>query len=186
MSSDNGNKSAPEWLNLLNILVGLVTAVLSIVIIIKFNYDINTPALIVALILGLIGLARVVNGYFDKYLPKPIGQTNLVVGIYLLIISVLIIGLESQYSALAFFIATTGLLTISVVRVLIGRTDPRFTDVYSYVVMGAGITTAILAVIALLFELSEDPNSFVILGLGLLISGLTRTVSGIMRSQADD
>lgn len=186
MSDSTQGNNVSEWLHITNMIIGLICSVLALIIIGKFTFDNTILFQLIIIELGLIGIARIINGFYDKKIPEALGKTNIIVGLYLVIITLPILLLQNQYYAIAFFIASSGMLCISIIRLLVGRTDPRFSNTYGWIVIGAGVITALLSVYALLLELGEDQLSLTVFGVALLISGIIRTVSGLMRREADD
>jgi uncharacterized membrane protein HdeD (DUF308 family) len=169
----------PKWLRFFNISAGVITIILAILSLIFINKDLQTLIIILATALIIIGVFRVLNGSFQKYIEWYERALKISVGILVLPISIAILALSNIIPERIISLLAIVLILSSICRVSIGSNLEDYPNWYKVFTIIIGILTIITAGIVLLFQTIAEPTVVALLAITFIFSGTAWIYAGI-------
>ncbi|MFX1562066.1 MAG: DUF308 domain-containing protein [Promethearchaeota archaeon] len=171
----------PTWLRGTDFILGIISIIAAILVLIFQTLAIQTLITIIAIGLILLGLARILRGFFSKILSDYLRTLNVAAGLIVLIgalVTILFPGLAIQ---LIIWVLAFALLVIGVVRLVIGGFGKAFPIWLRGLLIIIGIITIIFSVAVFVFQSLGELTLVILLSLALLSSGIGRIGKSLAR-----
>lgn len=167
-----------------NLLFGLVTIVMAVIVLLYSVAGVIFLLLITSIAVIIIGVARLINGYANEKLDSSAKIVKILSALLAILfgIIVLINTLTTPLLAIDILIILIAILflIIGVARVFVGALTKEYYNWYRVILMIVGIVVIILSVIVL-FSLKMSDNTLIfILALSMLLTGIARLILGII------
>jgi len=177
---------APSWLRALDILLGLIAVILSIMVLVYQELTILTLIFVLSITLLIIGIARIFSGIFAVYLSNGLRAVHAGTGILavaLAIVAMLYTGLATQ---VLIYLLSFALLINGIARIVIGG----FARVFPSWLRGSLVVVGLLTIVLSVFVFVSPGPGFLalvlILSFMFLFNGIARIVQGITGTQETD
>jgi len=174
---------APGWLRAFDIIFGLISVILSVVVLVYQEVAILTLIFVLSIVLLVTGIARIINGLFAKYLSNGIRAVNVGIGIVAIALGIVALLYTDLTTQLLIYILSFALLLNGVARLVIGgfaKAFPKWLRGFFAVV---GILTIILAVVVFVYSELGFLALVLMLSFTFMFNGIARIIQGIMGTQ---
>lgn len=170
----------PTWLRLLNVLFGISQIILA-------GYVLAYPTgaeeflyLLLGIILILIGLARIVNAFFEEKANGFVRIYNLVLGIILLISGVLMF-IPPFGEEIALYILIVVLLLTGIARLLAGPLKSFLPFWYRLLTSIIGIASIVISLVVIIEGTTDstDVDNYLLIFVAILLNGIARLAKGL-------
>ncbi|MFX1275549.1 MAG: DUF308 domain-containing protein [Promethearchaeota archaeon] len=180
-------KFSENHVRLLNIIIGILVCVLSIVIIIFSTAAILVLLFIIANILLIIGIARMYNALTNEKTPKSEIIFKLISASFAIFISLLaeifMILNPTESILISVIIFGIALLIIGIARIGVGLINKELNNGYRGLIIIVGIITLILSIISIAIPTLGEQILIIIIAVPLLLNGVAKIVLGIISSK---
>ena len=176
----------PTWLRTLDIILGLISVVLSILIFAYQELAILTLIFILSFVLLFLGIARVFGGIFALYLSSKIRALNVGIGLVAIVMAILALIYPDLTTQLLIYIISFALLLNGIARLAIGGFAKAFPKWLRGVFIVIGLLTIGLSVVVFLYSDLGFLALILMLSVTFMINGLTRIVQGIIGTTEEE
>ena len=177
---------APNWLRAFDIIFGLISVIISIVVLAFQDVAILTLIFILSLVLLVVGVARIFGGIFAIYLSGGMRALNVGIGIIAIVLGITAIVYTDFTIQLLIYIISFALLLNGVARLLIGglaKVFPKWLRGFFVVV---GLLTIGLSLVVFVFSELGFLALILMLSVTFMINGIARIVQGIIGTQEEE
>lgn len=170
---------APMWLRSLDIIFGLISVILSFVVLVYQELAVLTLIFVLSATLLIVGVARVFSGLFAKYLSDMIRALNVGIGLIAIILGVTAIVYADLTTQLLIYIIAFSMLLIGVARCVIGGFAKTFPTWVRGLLVIIGLMTIGLSVAIFLFSDLGVLTLVILLSFSFMVNGIARIIQGI-------
>ena len=173
----------PNWLRSLDIIFGLISVILSAVILDYQELAILTLIFILSLILLVIGIARIFGGIFANYLSSGMRILNVGIGIVAIILAVISLVFTDFTIQLLIYIISFALLLNGVARLLIGGFAKALPKWLRGFFVAVGLLTIGLSIVVFVYSDLGFLALVLMLSVTFMFNGIARIAQGIIGIQ---
>jgi len=173
----------PLWLRLGNIIMGLVFIGLSFLAMSYEETALDTAIIVLAAILGLSGLSRFINAFYDKELGGTGRLIRFFISLFLMAVAIIAIVYPDLGDDILYILLGIGLLLQGIGRMTTALPHPAFPLWLKLVQVLLGLFSAVIGVMAILpqaIEIDYGISTLLLLVYGFFISGLSRVTLGLV------
>ena len=167
----------------INLVVGLIIIVLSVLVIIFSNAALLSIMGLFSIAILFIGIGRLYNAFSNEKLSKLVKALKFITGVLAIILSIiiLIVTLIEPVSSILLLINLLGymFIIIGVSRIAVGILVEDYSNVYRVFLALVGIFSFFFAFIVLLYPTFGYFVLVILLSLSLLINGLARVLFAV-------
>lgn len=169
-----------SWMNALNIIAGCSFITISVITLIDFNLAAVTILILFGITLLIVGLVRIIIGYYNKKQTKTIRILKLITGIAIVVISIVELSMVRTLGidVLAILIASAMILN-GIIRVIMGIINKEVKLWLKIVFIIIGLTTIFFGVLVFFFYQYGFFTIVVLLALIFIFSGFTRIMYAV-------
>ena len=173
----------PGWLRAFDIILGLIAVVLSVVVLAYQELAILTMIFVLSIVLLVIGIARILNGVFAKYLSDGIRAANVAIGLVAIALGIVALVYTDLTTQLLIYIISFALLLNGVARLVIGGFGKAFPKWFRAFFVVVGVLTIILAVVVFVSSDFGFLALVLMLSFTFMFNGVARIIQGITGTQ---
>ena len=168
-----------------NIFVGLIIIILSILTLILSNIVLISLIILLSIALLFSGIGRISNAFLNERLNKAGKALKYLTGILAIVISIsiMIITIINPTFSIIILINLVGyiLIAISISRIFIGIMMQKYSKKYRFILFIVGIASLIFALLVLIFPTFGYFVIVILLSLSLLLNGFARVTYALSR-----
>jgi len=176
---------ASNWLRVFDIIFGLISVILSVVVLAYQELTILTLIFILSFVLLVLGIARVFGGIFAKYLTGKIRALNVGIGFVAVVLGILALVYTDLTIQLLIYIISFALLLNGVARLVIGsyvKAFPKWVRGFFVIV---GLLTIVLSVVVFVSTEFGFLALVLMLSFTFMFNGIARIVQGLSGTQEE-
>ncbi len=170
---------APGWLRALDIVLGLIAVILSIVVLVYQELAILTMIFVLSIALLILGIARIFGGIFAKYLSDGMRAVKVGIGILALVLGAIAFLYTDLTTQVLIYILSFALLLNGIARLVIGGFARLLLSWLRGLLTVVGLLTTILSVVVFVSPAFGELTLVLILSITFLLNGIARIASGI-------
>ena len=174
-----GEKKIPTSMRALNIAIGLIAVILSVVIVAYPVLAVYTMIIILLIALLLIGAARLIVGLLAGYLPKRAKAIAVVVGILAIAVAILGLTFPGLTTLVLIYLLSFGLLLNGIGRLAIGGSTAEYPGWLRVLLVAVGILGIALSFVVFAFPGFGFQTLVFLLSIGFLFNGIARIAIGL-------
>lgn len=170
---------SPGWLRALDVIFGLITIMLSMVVLAYPELAVLTLIFVLSFALLVVGIARIIIGMFGKHLSDGLRAVNLGAGILTFVLAIVALLYPQLATQTLIYLLSAALLLLGIARVVIGRFAKVFPGWLRGLLVIIGLLTIAFSVAVFMFEDFGFLTLVVMLSFVFLLNGIARIASGI-------
>jgi uncharacterized membrane protein HdeD (DUF308 family) len=167
------------WLGVLDIVLGLVSVLLSTIVLTYPGLDILTLVLMLAGALLVIGLARVIFGAFGDNFPDWLRTVNVVAGLFEIAVTLTCVLFPQSITQTLIQLLSFALLVHGAISILVGRFAADLPSLPRALLMLFGLSSVALSVAALISMPLGFLTLVYMLSIGYLLNGIAEIMLGV-------
>jgi len=173
-------KKASDWIRTFDIMVGLLTVILSVYVLIYPGLAVKTVIVILSIAFISIGIARIFVGFIAEKLSDKLRVVNILVGLILFLMSILVIMYNELTVIVLIFFLSISLLLNGVARIVLGGAIVEFPGFLRGLLILVGVMSIGLSFLIFISPGLGAVTLVFYLSIVLLFNGITRIVRGIV------
>jgi len=177
---------APSWLRFFDIIFGLISVILSFIVLAYQEFTILTLLFILSFVLLVLGIARVFGGIFAIYLTGKIRALNVGIGLVGIVISILALIYPDRTIQFLIYIISFALLLNGVARFVVGSLAKAFPKWVRGLFIAIGLVTIGLSVVVFVYSELGFLALVLMLSVTFMFNGLARIVQGIIGTTEEE
>lgn len=169
----------PRWLRALDVVLGLITIIMSGIVLFYPKFAISMLILILAIALLVIGVARLFTGIFARYLPDWSRAVNLGTGILMIVVAIVAMLYPQLATQMLIYLLSLAMLVHGTSRIVTGafvKVFQRWLRVFLVVI---GLLTIIMSIVVLVSPGLGFLTLVIMLSMTLLFNGVARVIYGL-------
>jgi uncharacterized membrane protein HdeD (DUF308 family) len=176
----NISSESPLWLQLLQISVGVVSIILSSIVLAYPSLGVFTVILMLAITLLIVGIERVASGIFSPFLGSKLSRlSNIGLGVIVIVFALISVAYPPFAVGILIALVAFALLFNGVARIVYGiayKNAPKWSRAFRF---GVGVLCIALSILVI----SSPTFGIILLGLiisiALLVNGIELIASGL-------
>ena len=177
---------SPGWLRAFDIIFGLISVIMSVVVLVYQELAILTLIFVLSLILLVLGVARIFGGIFGKYLSDGIRALNVGIGLVAVILGMITLVYTDFTTQILIYIISLALLLNGVARFVIGGFAKAFPKWVRAFFIAIGALTIRLSVVVFVYSELGFLALILMLSVTFMFNGIARIIQGITGIQEED
>ena len=172
-------KKMPSWLRAVNLIVGFITLLLSLVVLLNPELAITTIILVLAISLIIIGSVRIFIGFLDESLTDKLRAFNIFIGLITFILAFMVIVYSGLTTIVLIYFLAFSLLLNGLARFVIGGSVRKFPGWLRGFLILIGAISIVLSFLIFVYPELGTVTLVFILSIVLLLNGISRIARGL-------